>query len=44
MCWNAEVSFESFGLGIIGIIIAFLTGTSLSTVIFFCQYCIYAVD
>jgi hypothetical protein len=35
MCWNAEVSFKSFGLGIIGIIIAFVTGSSPSMLLFF---------
>ena len=35
MCWSAKVSFESFGLGIIGIIIAFITGSSPSMLLFF---------
>lgn len=35
MCWSAKVSFESFGLGFIGIIIAYLTGSSPSMLLFF---------
>jgi len=35
MCWNAEVSFQSFGIGLIGIIVASNTGFSPSMLIFF---------
>jgi len=35
MCWNAEVSFESFGLGIVGIILAIVMGMSPSMILFF---------
>ena len=35
MCWNAEVSFQSFAIGLIGIIVASNTGFSPSMLIFF---------
>ena len=35
MCWNAEVSFQSFGIGLIGIIVASNMGTSPSMLLFF---------
>jgi len=35
MCWNAEVSFESFGLGLLGMVLAHQMGYSLSMLLFF---------
>ena len=35
MCWNAEVSIQSFGIGLLGILLAFMTGTSMPTIIFY---------
>ena len=35
MCWNAEVSFQSFGIGLIGIIVASNTGFSPSMLLIF---------
>lgn len=35
MCWNAEVSIQSFGIGLLGIFLAFMTGTSVPTIIFY---------
>lgn len=35
MCWNAEVSIQSFGIGIVGIFVAAMTGTSFSTILFY---------
>jgi hypothetical protein len=35
MCWNAEVSIQSFGIGLLGIFLAAMTGTSVPTIIFY---------
>lgn len=35
MCWNAEVSIQSFGIGIVGIFVAAMTGTSFSMILFY---------
>ena len=35
MCWNAEVSIQSFGIGIVGIILASMSGTSFSMILFY---------
>ncbi len=35
MCWNAEVSIQSFGIGLLGIFLAAITGTSTPTIIFY---------
>ena len=35
MCWNAEVSIQSFGIGLLGIFLAAMMGTSMPTIIFY---------
>jgi hypothetical protein len=35
MCWNAEVSIQSFGIGLLGIFLAAMTGTSVPTIFFY---------
>ena len=35
MCWNAEVSIQSFGVGVVGIILASMTGTSFPMIFFY---------
>lgn len=35
MCWNAEVSIQSFGIGLLAIFLLTMTGTSVPTIIFY---------
>lgn len=35
MCWNAEVSIQSFAIGLLGIFLAAMTGTSALTIFFY---------
>jgi hypothetical protein len=35
MCWNAEVSIQSFAIGLLGIFLATMTGTSAPTIFFY---------
>jgi hypothetical protein len=35
MCWNAEVSIQSFVIGLLGIFLAAMTGTSAPTIFFY---------
>jgi hypothetical protein len=35
MCWNAEVSIQSFAIGLLGIFLAAMTGTSAPTIFFY---------
>ena len=35
MCWNAEVSIQSFVIGLLGIFLAAMTGTSVPTIFFY---------
>ena len=35
MCWNAEVSIQSFGIGMVGILVAVMTGTSFPMILFY---------